>query len=85
MTNVENSKKPDAVCTRCGKYFTCGMTSGLQECWCMKRPVLPLDLPLKPGEGGHGQCLCPECFDRLSVSETLREHEDGVAPQALIV
>ncbi|MDR1936277.1 MAG: cysteine-rich CWC family protein [Candidatus Accumulibacter sp.] len=59
MSREETGARPDALCPRCGRRFACGMTSGLRECWCMTRPVLPLE----PGEGG--QCLCPECFARL--------------------
>ncbi|MFT3960672.1 cysteine-rich CWC family protein [Propionivibrio sp.] len=59
MAPRENGEKPDAVCPRCGQHFVCGAARGLRECWCMERPLLPLE----SGEGG--QCLCPDCFDRL--------------------
>ena len=56
-----------AVCPGCGRRFVCGMETGHEECWCMKRPVLPLEA----GEGGA--CLCPDCFDRLISERTSRE------------
>ena len=49
----------NTVCPVCGRHFICGMEAGQEACWCMERPVLPLEV----GEGGA--CLCPECFDRL--------------------
>ncbi|MFB0936585.1 MAG: cysteine-rich CWC family protein [Propionivibrio sp.] len=58
---------PKAVCPVCGRHFVCGMEAGQEECWCMERPVLPLEA----GEGGA--CLCPECFDRLISERTSRE------------
>ena len=58
---------PRTVCPSCGRHFVCGMEAGQEECWCMERPVLPLEA----GEGGA--CLCPECFDRLISERTSRE------------
>ncbi|MDR3220721.1 MAG: cysteine-rich CWC family protein [Candidatus Accumulibacter sp.] len=64
MASEDNGEKPNVVCPRCGCRFACGMTHGLRECWCAKRPILPLEA----GEGEH--CLCPECFDRLLSERT---------------
>ncbi len=58
---------PKTVCPGCGRHFVCGMEAGQEECWCMERPVLPLEA----GEGGA--CLCPECFDRLISERTSPE------------
>jgi hypothetical protein len=53
-----NGNTSGAVCPRCGVRFSCGVEDGRGECWCMKRPALPLE------PGAAGGCLCPACFDR---------------------
>ncbi|MDR0439810.1 MAG: cysteine-rich CWC family protein [Candidatus Accumulibacter sp.] len=58
MTHEKNTEIPGAVCPLCGARFVCGAASGSSKCWCMERPLLPLE----PGDGGH--CLCPACFQR---------------------
>lgn len=67
MTEEGGRRTPNAVCPHCGRHFVCGMEAGLPECWCMGRPVLPLE----SGEGPN--CLCPECFDRLISERTSPE------------
>jgi uncharacterized protein (TIGR00290 family) len=42
-------------CTRCRATFECGMTAGLQHCWCATLPALA-------PSAAFATCLCPRCL-----------------------
>ena len=53
------------ACARCGAIFECGMSAGVERCWCA-------DLaPITPDSALAG-CLCPRCLKELSASSSPR-------------
>lgn len=50
------------ACARCGAAFECGLTAGLEHCWCANLP------PIAPS-AAFASCLCPRCLSaELSAS-----------------
>lgn len=55
------------ICPACGAAFTCGMTAGLEACWCASLPPV-LAVPAADA----GQCYCPECLRKVIAEAEAR-------------
>ncbi len=47
------------ACPRCGREFVCGMSAGMDKCWCAELPALGR---LDPDASA---CYCPDCLKAL--------------------
>ena len=53
------------VCEACGASFGC--TTGVAgSCWCAEE-AFRLPVPLPPGVGPYGECLCPDCLRNVAA------------------
>jgi hypothetical protein len=46
----------EQACAKCGATFVCGMSAGVEHCWCADLPPL---MPLADTAAG---CYCPDCL-----------------------
>jgi hypothetical protein len=64
------------VCERCGEAFGCTSNGRADSCWCSEASFR-LPVPLPPGVGPYGDCLCPGCMQAVAAELLALGHGPG--------